>query len=224
MAKTFSPPVIIPTLLTKSRAEFVRKLKLIEGRVEFAQVDVMDNKFVPNKTWFDAKSVSKMKTKVLFELDLMVKDPIAVMTDWMKVPGLRRVYFHVESPVRIPDAIREAREHGLEVGLGISPGTPLNKVTAHLKKIDAVLVMGNKPGFGGEPLDSNTIDTVRAIRKLSKTIPIGFDIHVTRETIPTLVIAGVTRLCAGGSVFKAKNPRKEIGVLEKIAVQAAKTV
>jgi ribulose-phosphate 3-epimerase len=214
-------PVIIPTILTKSRAEFARRLKLVEGRVDMVQVDAMDGKFVQNKTWFNAKDVAKMDTDLTFELDLMVNDPLAVMTDWMKVKGLRRVFFHVESPVRIADAIREAREHCLEVGLAISPGTPIKRVTAHLKRIDEVLVMGNRPGFGGQPLDSNTIDTVRAIRKLSKKIPIGFDIHVTRETIPTLVQAGVTRLCAGSAVFAAKNPRAEIRALTKIAERAA---
>lgn len=213
-------PIIIPTLLTKSRAEFARKLKTVEGAVAMVQVDAMDGKFVPNKTWFGGKAVAQMKTNITFELDLMVNDPLAVMTDWMKVKGLRRVFFHVESPVRIPDAIREAREHCLEVGLAISPGTPIKRLTAHLKRIDAVLVMGNKPGFGGQPLDSNTIDTVRAIRKLSKRIPIGFDIHVTRETIPTLVQAGVNRLCAGSAVWAAKNPRAEIRALQKIADRA----
>lgn len=214
------PPVIIPTVLTKTRHEFARRLALAEDAVDMVQVDAMDGKFVPNKTWFNAADVAKMKTSLEFELDLMVNDPLAVMTDWMKVKGLRRVIFHVESPVRIPDLIREAREHCLEVGLSLSPDTPLSRVTAHLKGIDEVLVMGNKPGFGGQPLDSNTIDTVRAIRKKSRTMPIGFDIHVTRETIPTLVRAGVTRLCAGSSVWKSRNPRAEMRALQRIADRA----
>lgn len=216
-------PSITPAILAKSRAEFARKLKAVEGAADVVQVDIMDGRFVPNKTWFDAKAVAGMKTKMQFELDLMVNDPLAIVTDWMKVKGLRRVFFHVESPVRIADMIREARDHGLEVGLAISPGTPLKKLTTHLKRIDAVLVMGNHPGFGGQPLDSNTIDTVRTIRKLSKKIPIGFDIHVSRETIPTLVQAGVTELCAGGAVFNAKNPRKEVAALTQIAVRASRT-
>ena len=215
-------PLIVPAILVKSRAEFARKLKQTEGAANVVQVDIMDGRFVPNKTWFDAKAVSAMKAKIQFDLDLMVNNPLPIVTDWMKVKGLRRVFFHVESPVRMGDMIREAREHCLQVGLAISPGTPLKRLTTYLKRIDAVLVMGNKPGFGGMPLDSHTIDTVRAIRKLSRAIPIGFDIGVTHETIPTLVQAGVTELCAGHAVFGKKSPKTNIRALQKIATRASR--
>lgn len=213
-------PHIIPAILAKTRAEFARKLKLVEGKAPLIQVDVMDGKFVPNTTWFDAKTVAGMKTKMLFELHLMVNDPLKVMTDWYKVKGLSRVIFHIESPVQIQDLIAEARTHCLDVGLAICPKTPLSQLTPFLKKIDLVLVMGGEPGYSGKPLDSNTIDTVRAIRKKSKTLPIGFDIGVSHETIPTLVQAGVTNLCVGSAIFKANNPRREIRALTEIALQA----
>ncbi len=213
-------PVIIPAILAKSRAEFSRKLRLMNGVTRHMHVDVMDGKFVPNKTWHDAKVVARMKTNVTFELHLMVRNPLPVIVDWMKVKGLRHVIVHVESPVDIRAMIREARARCLDFGLAISPGTPLKKVLTHLKQVDEILVMGGKPGFSGKPLDSNTIETVRAIRKRSKTIPIGFDIGVSRETIPTLVHAGVTRLVSTHAIFRATHPQTEVASLQRIADQA----
>lgn len=226
MSHFSTTPQIIPAILAKNRAEFTHKLKLMEKRVPLMQVDVMDGAFVPNHTWFNAKSVSEMDTKMQFELHLMVNDPITVMTDWMKVKGLRRVIFHIESPLDIPEAVALARAHCLEVGLAICPDTSLSTLTPFLslrakQRVDLILVMGGKPGFSGKPLDSNTIDTVRALRKKSKTLPIGFDIGVSRETIPTLITAGVTNLCVGSAIFNAKNPAHELVALQKIADQAS---
>lgn len=215
------PPItVVPAILAKSEKEFVRKLKQVEGAVPLVQVDVMDGAFVPNKTWFNAKRVERIETKTAFELHLMVNDPRRIMDAWRGVKTLKRVIVHVESPARIGSIIRAAKKAKLELGLAISPGTPPSRVTRHLRSIDLVLVMGGRPGFSGKPLDSNTIDTVRAIRKKSKTIPIGFDIGVSAETIPTLVQAGVTNICAASAIFRAKNPRREIKRLQRIALQA----
>ena len=215
-------PVIVPAILAKNRAEFVKKLKQMESVADLVQVDVMDGRFVPNTTWHSTKDVARIKTKLLFELHLMVQNPLPIVTDWMKVKGLRRVIFHAESPVRLTDMIREARERCLEVGIAISPKTSLKQIIPYLSRIDLVLVMGGEPGFSGKPLDSNTIDTVRAIRKKSKKILIGFDIGVSKETIPTLVRAGVTHLCAASAIFQAKNPKKEFISLSRIAARAVK--
>jgi ribulose-phosphate 3-epimerase len=216
-------PVIVPAILAKSAADFRRKIAALKGAASLVQVDVMDGRFVPNKTWFDAKTVATIKTDIAFELHLMVEDPYPIIADWMKVKGLRRVIVHLESPIKMQEAITEARARCIEIGFAISPGTSLATLTPYLKQIDHVLVMGGAPGFSGKPLDSNTIDTVRAIRKKTPSLPIGFDIGVSRQTIPTLVQAGVTHLCAASAVFRAKNPHREFAALSAIAAQAARS-
>jgi ribulose-phosphate 3-epimerase len=214
-------PRVIPAILAKSQAEFRKKIRLMDGVTDLVQVDVMDGRFVPNATWHVAKEVAKIRTSLQFELHLMVQHPLPIITDWMKVKGLRRVIFHAESAVRLTDMIREARERCLHVGVAISPGTPLKRITPYLKRVDLVLVMGGKPGFSGKPLDSNTIDTVRTIRKIAKRLPIGFDIGVSKETIPTLVQAGVTHLYAASAVFNTKNPTNALKPLQRIAEHSA---
>lgn len=208
---------IIPAILAKSAKEFKRKLNVIEDRVPLVQVDVMDGRYVPNKTWFKAETVATWNPKVEFELHLMVKNPYPVIADWMKVRGLRRVIVHAESPVNLKDAIRFARDKCLEIGVAISPGTSLRKLLPLVKRFDMALVMGGKPGFSGQSLDPKTLVTVRALRRHFPKLPIGFDIGVSAKTIPVLKRAGVTRFCAASAIFNSKNPGRALVKLTRIA-------
>lgn len=212
-------PLIIPTILVKSRKEFAQRLRLMKGIAPILHVDAATNDLVPNKTWFNAAAVARMKSHVTFELHLMEKYPFNTAREWLHVPGFRRVLFHVESAVSLKDAIHAAHQAGLETGLAISPGTPLRKLLPHLKNIEFAVVMGGAPGFSGHPFDPKRLAVVRAIRAKAKHLPIGMDIGVSRKTIPTLVRAGVTLLYSGGAVFNAKNPRAELKALQRIATR-----
>lgn len=211
------PPEIIPAILAKSATEFRRKLTAMVGLAPLVQVDVMDGKFVPNKTWFEAKTVASWDADAEFELHLMVKDPYPIIGDWMKVRGLRRVIVHAESPINLKDAIRFAHDKCLEIGVAISPGTPLAKILPLIPSLDAVLVLGGKPGFSGKAFDPKTLETVRAFRRRQPSLPIGFDIGVNAKTIPALKRAGVTRFYAASAVFGAKSPRGALTRLVRVA-------
>ncbi|HWQ99475.1 MAG TPA: hypothetical protein VN397_01355 [Candidatus Methylomirabilis sp.] len=208
---------IIPAILAKSAREFKKKLDRINGVAPLVQVDVMDGKLVPNTTWFDATTVAGWDADAEYELHLMVKSPFPIVTDWMKVRGFKRMIVHAESPIDVKAAIRFAREKCIEIGVAISPGTPLSKVLPHLRSLDAVLVMGGAPGRSGKTLDPKTLGTVRAIRRALKTIPIGFDIGVNSKTIPALKRAGVTRFCAASAVFGAKDTKRAYAALVRTA-------
>jgi len=213
---------IIPVILAKDEKTMKRRLTLIEPYVRMVQIDVMDGAFVKNETWHDAVKVAAWKKNLQYELHLMVNDPIAVMNHWLKVRGLKRVIFHAETAQKLGHLIRTARRHKLEVGIAISPGTPLKKISPFIKKIDMVLVMGGKPGKSGQRLNRKTLETVKALRKQHPKLPIGFDMGVNEKTIPDLVRAGVTRLNAASAIFKSKSPLKKIESLHAIAENALK--
>ena len=43
---------VIPSILEKNFAEIVRKIKMVEKLVEWAQIDIADGLLVPNNTFF----------------------------------------------------------------------------------------------------------------------------------------------------------------------------
>ncbi|OGL73470.1 hypothetical protein A3E39_02825 [Candidatus Uhrbacteria bacterium RIFCSPHIGHO2_12_FULL_60_25] len=208
-------PQIIPAILAKTAREFKKKLDLMHGIAPLVQVDVMDGKLVPNTTWFDAETVASFDADVEYELHLMVKNPFPIVTDWMRVRGFTRMIVHAESRMDLKTAIRFAREKCIEIGVAISPGTPLSKIMPHVRSLDSVLVMGGTPGRSGKTLDPKTLDTVRTLRRRFPTLPIGFDIGVNAATIPALRRAGVTRFCAASAVYGAKNPRRALASLRR---------
>lgn len=213
---------VIPVILAKDEKTMKRRLTLIEPYVRLVQIDVMDGAFVRNKTWHDAAKIASWKKNLQYELHLMVNDPIDVMNHWLKVRGLKRVIFHAETPQKLGHLIQTAKRHKLDVGIAVSPGTPLKKISPFIKKIDMVLVMGGKPGKSGQRLNRKTLDTVKTLRKRYPKLPIGFDMGVNEKTIPDLVRAGVTRLNAASAIFKSKSPFKKIESLQMIAKNAAR--
>lgn len=216
-------PEVIPAILAKSEIDMKRRLTLMEPLVPVVQIDVMDGSFVKNETWHDAKKVAKWKKNLKYELHLMVNNPIDVVNRWLKVRGLTRVIFHAETPQKLGHLIDTARRHKLEVGVAVSPGTPLTEIKPFMNRIDMVLVMGGKPGRSGRGLDKKMLSTVKTLRKRYPKLPIGFDISVNRRTTPELVHAGVTRLYTASAVFRTTSPAASLARLQTIADKACNT-
>jgi ribulose-phosphate 3-epimerase len=208
---------VIPGILAKNKADFVKRLKNVLGVAPLVHVDVMDGKFVKEKTWANVPAIAAIGADMAFEIHLMVNDPLPVIINWMKVKGFTRAIVHVESPISTTDVITECRVRCIEIVLAISPGTPLSKLTPYLKQINGVQVMGGKPGKSGQPLDPKTLNTVRALRKKAPALPIAFDIGVNRQTLPALIRAGVTRPVATSAIANATNPAAEYRALLRLA-------
>jgi ribulose-phosphate 3-epimerase len=208
---------ILPAILAKSASEFRRKLTQVRGEGVIVHVDVMDGKFVKNKTWAVAKTVASWHLDAEYSLHLMVNDPLPIFMNWMKVRGLKRVVFHLETPKDIKRLIKEAADRCIDVGLAINPGTPLSKLAPHAGSICEVLVMGNVPGFSGKGIKPQTVKMVRDVHRKWPHLPIAFDIGVNAASIPMLKRAGVSRFCAGTAVFGTKNPRKALIALRRRA-------
>ena len=66
---------IIPSLLVDSKAEFERKLRLVEHDCETIHVDILDGTLFPNTTWFDASAVGAMATQLLLRMPKVAMRP-----------------------------------------------------------------------------------------------------------------------------------------------------
>ena len=60
---------IVPAILVKTEADFVRRARLVEPYVKTVHLDVMDGKFVNNTTFADAKSAGKLRHNSPFHLN-----------------------------------------------------------------------------------------------------------------------------------------------------------
>jgi ribulose-phosphate 3-epimerase len=142
LKKAKSRVEIAPALLCRTKKELVDKLRRIEPFAKRAQVDIMDNEFVPNKT-VQPKELKGLKTTVKLEAQLMVKDPLSYVSDCCRM-GAWLIIVHYEAlkaPWRIKAMIAQIRAHGKKVGIAINPETPASAIRPLLKLVDLALVM-----------------------------------------------------------------------------------
>ncbi|MBQ8131998.1 MAG: ribulose-phosphate 3-epimerase [Bacilli bacterium] len=161
--------------------------KLDQTDVDYIHVDIMDGKFVPNKTmpFSEMKNIYKYTSKRL-EIHLMVEDPEKYIPLYAEL-NTEYIIIHVEIDKDIEKCLNLIKKYSIKAGLSIKPDTPVSALVPYLPFIDSVLVMSVEPGEGGQPFISGTGDKIHEVRALLNEydIPaiINVDGGVTGDTI-----------------------------------------
>jgi ribulose-phosphate 3-epimerase len=105
---------------------------------------------------------------------------------------------------------------GANVGVALSPATPLTSLEYIIEDIDMVLIMTVNPGYKGQPIVPQVIRKIKDLKKmindLELNIKISVDGNVNSDTIPDMVAAGADILVLGSSSLF----RKDITIPEAI--------
>ncbi|MEM4240028.1 MAG: ribulose-phosphate 3-epimerase [Candidatus Woesearchaeota archaeon] len=207
---------IVPSLLCKTKKEFLAKLKRIEPYVKRAQFDIMDNKFVPNRT-VQPKEFRGLRTRLAVECQLMVREPKDYLTDCCRM-NAKMIIFHYESyrnAKKIIELIHQIRAHNMKAGIAINPKTPASKIKPFLNLVDMVLIMTVNPGFGGQKLIPATLKKAAQIRKWAPKLDIEVDGGINKDTAPLAVKAGANILVAGNAIHKAKTVPEGLAAIKR---------
>jgi len=209
---------IVPAILAKSREELIGKLQTLDGIVKRVQIDVMDGKFVPNRTILP-EEFGKIDTKLKMEQHLMVENSIEHIRKlkgnaWMVIIHLECCEKNVE------EALEEIRKIGAKAGIALNPETPIEKILPYLDKIDMVLVMTVTPGFQRQGMVKEALEKVRVIRKIKPKMEIEVDGGINKHTISEAAKAGATVFAAGSAVFGSEDMKKAVEELERTAREA----
>lgn len=195
-------PELIPSILCQTEDEVRTRLQLVENLVDWVQLDVLDGSLYANHTWADPGVVGGWRVTCSLELDLMVSNPRQWIQAWRQVPAFGRAIWHIEAPIDHQALIHEVREMGKQVGLSIGPGTPLSALEPFLPSIDRVLVLGVKPGWSGQNLIPETLNTVRSLAHHPSRPLIAFDGGITEDNLSLLMEAGVQAICPNSLLFQ----------------------
>lgn len=193
---------LLPALLTHSRAEFETRVRAIESLAPMAQIDILDNSWLPGKTWADPDDIAAMETPLHFELHLMVTNPIEHLEQWSELPALKRVIFHLETALQPKQVIEAIRFYGWDVGVAINPETPAADVLEILPYVDEVMCLSVKPGASGRPFEHGVLKKITELAANNHHATIGIDGGVTIETLPLCIQAGATRLRVNSALFQ----------------------
>ena len=180
--------------------------KLDNTKADFIHVDIMDGKFVENKTW----TISEVKkivsySKLPLDVHLMVENPSKYIEDYALL-NTSYITFHYEAVKDIDKMINEIKNYGLKVGIAINPETDEKVLYPYLSKIDQILVMSVHPGKSGQSFIDNTPNKIEnlkqeIINQNAKTI-ISVDGGINDETGKLCVDKGVDMLVSASYIHK----------------------
>lgn len=191
---------------------------LVKNHVTTIQLDLMDGKYVSEKTWpffyttdYDVTALKAQDSSlpywedVNYELDLMAERPEENLDTWLGL-GASRVIFHYKSihdwdKIRAIDpVIRDFTQIGCAVTIHDNLDDVENLISENI--FDFVQVMGiSRVGYMGEPFEEESLTLIEKLHKKYPELTITVDGGVSRETISDLYDAGAIRFVSGSSVF-----------------------
>ena len=129
---------IIPGILEKDWSAVESKLEQIKTFTNTAHIDIIDGKFVNNRTFFDPEPFGKYAAELFLELHMMVVDPVELVESWAAA-GFRRFLGHVEHMSSQKEFVEEAKKYG-EAGLALDGPTHISQIKVPFEQLDSILV------------------------------------------------------------------------------------
>src|SRR3989338_4882052 len=201
--------LIIPSIIAKSQEELEKKIKKVSNLSSWLQLDIMDGKFVPNKS-LDFNFILP-KTSCKFEAHLMIEAPDKWVTKNLK--KVHKILIHYETSKNTSRLIQFVKENKKKIGIAINPETPLNNITKYLNEIDQVTIMTVHPGFYGGKFMPNVLQKVTVLRKLKPSLNIEVDGSITDATIEMALKAGANLFACGSYLIDSENIQQDFFII-----------
>ena len=183
---------------------------ILAAGADVIHFDVMDHHFVPNLTFGSHICSALRNYGITAEIDvhLMVTDPEKYIAPFAKA-GANRLTFH---PVTVDDPLtlcKKIHDAGMQAGIAFNPDKEINIDDKLLSEIDMILIMSVFAGFGGQKFIPDSINKIRATKKLIEkkrdTILLGVDGGINLDTIQQVTNAGANFIVMGSALFEAND-------------------
>jgi len=207
--------IIVPAVIAKTQEELEAIFGKIGGGSRIIQLDVMDGRFVPNRSLDFPFFLPRGNFR--FESHLMVEDP----GGWATAHGesVDTIIAHAETLEDPRPFIRSVKSRGKRAALALNPETEIGRIVDFLDVLDQVLVMTVKPGFYGSPFLPDTLKKVTALRRMKPDLDIEVDGGINADTISMADKAGANLFVSGSYLVKADSPSQRAALLyRKIGV------
>jgi len=194
---------IIPSILVKTKEEFLEKIIAIEPYASQAHIDIADGIFVPNMTIDGIEEVEEVETSLQFGVHLMVSKPENHIQRWLQTPA-EKFAFHIEATQKAAEIINAVKEAEKLAGIALNPGTPVSAIEPYIEQVDFVHFLTVEPGFGGQEFILDCLPKVEEVRKIFKK-DIEVDGGINELVSADIIRKGANIIVAGTSVFGSKN-------------------
>ena len=215
---------IAPSILAADFARLAAHVESVGPEADLLHVDAMDGHYVPNISLGSPVVASlRAATDLYLDCHLMVSNPGSLLESFAAA-GANGITVHIE--VGDTDALLgRIGDLGCDVGLTLEPATPFDSVEPYLARLQTLLIMSVKTGFGGQSFIPGVLDKVRMAAKLRAERGLSFEIEIdggiNAETGALAAAVGVDILVAGTAVFGQPDPQAAARSIRDAAMAAS---
>lgn len=217
-------PKIAPSILAADFSRLGDEIKaVLESGADLIHFDVMDNHFVPNLTVGPTvlAALRKRFPEVAFDVHLMV-DPVERLVDEFLDVGASMISVHPETCRDLGKVLERIARGGAEVGVVLNPETSESVLESCWDKLNYVLIMAVRPGFGGQSFMPEVLPKLSRVRDAiardRRDIDIEIDGGISSATIGAAARAGAGIFVAGSAIFNSDDYAATIAELRTLAI------
>ncbi|MFW5853188.1 MAG: ribulose-phosphate 3-epimerase [Patescibacteria group bacterium] len=197
---------IIPAIIGQNFKEVKEKIDLLEGHVLWAQLDIMDGKFVPPSTWQTAMDLKTITGQIKLEAHFMVDNPEEIIEDWIEV--VDRIWIQIEAKGQPMETLRAIKETTVvEAGVSVEMQTDLEELLPLIKELGLVQLMAiDKIGYQGHKFNQKVLERIKFLRQECPDAIIQIDGGINQETAGLVLAAGASQLAVGSAIWQTEDP------------------
>jgi len=205
---------VVPAILTNDLSQLREQLEMLEGKVSWVQIDIMDGEFVPTRS-VRLSELQGITHSLNLEIHLMVKNPEVYFASCSEV-GAKRVYFHLEGTQDPAKVLSAMKQYDFQKGIAINPETAVKDAAPFFADIDALLLLSVVPGAQGHEFIPQVTEKVAVAKALKEGLLVGMDGGISKDNIETAFEKGADYVVVGSSIWRAQDPLSAFNELSEM--------
>lgn len=211
--------IVAPSFLSSNFSKLKEEILSID-QAKWLHFDVMDGKFVENKT-YDHQMLNIIDgfSNQVFDCHLMIEEPEKYVDDYIDNKA-DIITFHYEATNDPLALIKHIKDFNVKAGISIKPATDVSVLDDLLDYLDLILIMSVEPGKGGQKFMPSAVDKINYLNQKRKARDYDFLIEVdggiNEETAKYVKDAGCDVIVVGSYIFNRQDRNQIIKGLENV--------